>query len=135
MNERHEPGKIIVDSDWKEQVAQEKELHKSRGNSPPPAADTVANATDSVGEGPIPEASLLILVINIATQAMMSLGQIPDHLQGHVQVDLEVAKFHIDMLEILQEKTRGNLDAEELRYMESTLVQLRLAFVAASHGK
>lgn len=135
MSERHEPGKIIVDSDWKEQVAQEKERHKLHADSPVPTPDSVAGAPDEVGDGPIPEASLLILVINIATQAMMALGQIPDHLQGHVQVDLEVAKFHIDMLEILQEKTRGNLDAEESRYMEATLGQLRLAFVAASRDK
>lgn len=126
------PSKIIIDSDWKDQVAQEKEqLRKHAVDSP--AAKTESSGLDDESESPlgeIPDASFLILIVNMASQAMVALGQIPDPMDGTVNVDLEVAKFHIDMLSILQDKTRGNLDSEEARYLESSLSQLRLAFVA-----
>lgn len=135
------PGKIIIDSDWKDQVAQEKEqLRKQASDLPTGAADASHPSDDSESyQGEIPDASFLILIVNMASQAMAALGQIPDPLDGTIHVDLEVARFHIDMLSILQEKTRGNLDSEEARYLESTLSQLRLAFVAVrqrnpSHG-
>lgn len=134
MSDQTQPGKIIIDTDWKEQVAREKEsLRSAPLNSPGGDPADLPDASQEFREE-LPEASLLVLIINMATQAMIALGQVPDPIQGTADVDLQVAKFHIDMMGVLQQKTKGNLDAEESRYLESTLSQLRLAFVAVSRS-
>ena len=116
--------KIVVDGDWKEQVAREKEeLRKGASDETP--------SHEPREKGDIPEASFMILVVALATQAMAALGQVPDPINGNLALDLDVAKHHIDMLGVLQTKTEGNLDSEESRYLEATLSQLRMAYVSA----
>lgn len=121
-----EDRKIFVDSDWKEQVAKEKETLKQQESEEPQA--------DPLGHDGIPEASFTLLLVALATQAMAALGQIPDPISNQLQVHLDAAKHHIDMLGVLEEKTRGNLTDEEAGYMQTTLAQLRMAFLAANGG-
>lgn len=66
-----------------------------------------------------------------AAQALMSLGIIggPDDKTGPRQPDLDGARFAIDMLEILEQKTRGNLSDKESGLLQQLLGQARLAFV------
>ncbi|NLT77296.1 MAG: DUF1844 domain-containing protein, partial [Planctomycetes bacterium] len=49
--------------------------------------------------------------------------------------DLEMARYNIDMLEVLEAKTKGNLTAEEAQVLKNTLSELRMGFVQiAEHG-
>ncbi len=81
-----------------------------------------------------PEAKFTILVSSLATQVLVSLGQIENPLSKKKEVDLRGAKFSIDLLQMLADKTRGNLSDVEKRYLEGVLYQLRMGFVEASKG-
>ena len=75
------------------------------------------------------ELSFATFVISLSTQALALLGEIPDPVQGQTVVDLEGARQFIDILGILQEKTRGNLDAREAALLEGALYDLRMKYV------
>ncbi|HYV05968.1 MAG TPA: DUF1844 domain-containing protein, partial [Blastocatellia bacterium] len=68
-------------------------------------------------------------------EAAMHLGMIHPQGQEPLPVDLESARHLIDMLGMLQTKTRGNLTAEEDSLLENILADLRMQFVAVSKGR
>jgi hypothetical protein len=67
-----------------------------------------------------------------AQQASLFLGRIPNPQSGQSEVLLEPAKLFIDHLEMIREKTRGNLTAQEAGILNSVLTDLQMAFVQAS---
>lgn len=71
------------------------------------------------------------MVMQQTHMAQMLLGRIPHPGTGQTQTDLEGAQLFIDQLEMLEVKTRGNLDADEARMLQQSLMSLRLAFVEA----
>jgi len=121
MPEDQEP-KIIVDSDWKSQAQAEKARLAEEEKKAAPAAPT----------GEPAEASFAELLRSIAMPALMYMGQIPDPGTGKAIVALDAAKLHIDMLGILEEKTRGNLTEEEQTELGGFLRELRMIFVEIS---
>ncbi|HSF57624.1 MAG TPA: DUF1844 domain-containing protein [Candidatus Binatia bacterium] len=92
------------------------------------------NKTESSQE-PLPEINFSTFVISLSTQALMHLGEIANPLSGKSEVDVPVAKQMIDILGMLQEKTRGNLDDGEARLMEDLLFDLRMKYVEAVKKK
>ena len=69
------------------------------------------------------------LVYSLRLQAEMSLGLLP--LEDNIEPDLELARHNIDLLAMLQTKTKGNLTLEEQRALDNSLVELRFRFVEA----
>ena len=69
------------------------------------------------------------MVMQQSSMAMMLLGKSPRPETGQVVCDLEAAKFFIDQLEMLEAKTKGNLNAEEAALLKQSLMSLRMAFV------
>ncbi len=116
--------KIIIDEDWKSQVQAEKEAAKQR--SPQPAATAAAK---SGGDFQMPPASLEMLVTTLVTEAMISLGQVPHPHSGEVVFQPQQAKYLIDTIDMLHEKTRGNVTFDETQLMEQLLHQLRMVYV------
>ncbi len=82
-----------------------------------------------------PEASFAQLVLLLGTGAMQQLGLVPNPMNGKTQVDLQVAKFSIDLLGVLQEKTKGNLSDKETQMLDDLLFDLRMRFVEATRDK
>jgi hypothetical protein len=82
----------------------------------------------------LPAPTFAMLVSNFATQAMMELGEIENPISGRKERAPNRAKFTIDMLELLREKTAGNLAAEEQRFIDAALYELRLRYVAIVKG-
>jgi hypothetical protein len=78
---------------------------------------------------PLPPASFQFLLESIMMQTQMQLGilNIGDH--GEQEPNLPIARHSIDLLAILQEKTRGNLTTEENRMLENGLTELRFRFM------
>ena len=76
-----------------------------------------------------PPASMNMLISMLATQAAASMGMIAIPGQEKNEVRLDLAKHFIDMLEILENKTKGNLDNDEAQMLQGTMHQLRLMFV------
>lgn len=103
------------------------------------AAQGAAEQAFNQAAGPrptgVPEASFLNLLNMLAVEAAMHLGMIHPQGQEPLPVDLESARHLIDMLGMLQAKTRGNLTAEEDSLLENILADLRMQFVAVSKGR
>ena len=86
-------------------------------------------------DAPLPEINFSTFIISLSTQALMHLGEIADPLSGKAETDLAGAKQMIDILSLLQEKTRGNLDAGEQQLVEEILYDLRMRYVDAVKNK
>jgi len=86
-------------------------------------------APDDTASSPVPEANLSSLFLGLSTQALLHLGEIPDPESGEAARDLPSARSLIDLLAVLRDKTRGNLDAEEARLLDRILYDLRMRFV------
>lgn len=86
--------------------------------------------TAAASEG-LAEISFSAFVISLSTQALMHLGEIANPLSGKMEPDMPVAKQLIDIIGVLREKTRGNLDSGEEKLMEDVLFDLRMKYVEA----
>ena len=70
------------------------------------------------------------LIHSFQSAAMQQMGKIPSPFSGQIERDLEQARLSIDMLEMLEERTNGNLTGEEARFLKHVLTELRLNYVA-----
>ena len=70
------------------------------------------------------------LIHSFQAAAMQQMGKVPSPFSGQVERDLEQARLSIDMLEMLEERTSGNLTGEESRFLKHVLTELRLNYVA-----
>ncbi len=95
-----------------------------------PHDQATENLRDTENE-PLPEINFSTFVIGLSTQALMHLGEIDNPISGKVETDVSVAKQMIDILGMLRDKTRGNLNASEDRLMEDILFDLRMKYVEA----
>ncbi|HIA72568.1 MAG TPA: DUF1844 domain-containing protein [Phycisphaerales bacterium] len=110
---------IQVDSDWKAEAQAEKDRLI--------AAEEKADEKAETRE--IPEANFRGLLGTLASQALMGLGMHQDPSGNGVMVDLEGSKFTIDLLEMLVEKTQGNLSEEESTELKQLTQELQNRFV------
>lgn len=111
--------RIHVDDDWKTEAAREKAK--------------LADETKDVGaQGPLPTPKFAELINMIAMQAVVGLGGMTTPDGQHIPPELDLAKHHIDMLELLVTKTKGNLQAEESKLLDTVLYELRMRFVQAT---
>ena len=79
--------------------------------------------------------SFTAFVISLATTAAIHLGDVADPATGgRPELNLEGAAQMIEILSLLEQKTRGNLTAEERQVLEQVLYELRMRFVEASGG-
>lgn len=75
------------------------------------------------------EASFSVLTMSIASSAVMALGLAPDPHTNDMRKDKNMAKFNIDLLLMLREKTKGNLSQDEQKFLESVISDLQIKFV------
>lgn len=75
------------------------------------------------------EASLSVLIMSIASSAVMAMGLAPDQ-SGQVNKDKQMARFNIDLLLVLQEKTKNNLTSDEASFLENIISDLQLKYVS-----
>jgi hypothetical protein len=127
--------KIIVDEDWKAKVQAEKEAAKQAGGEPV-ASDAKAAEPSARAEHPdppMPPASFEMLVSTLATETLAALGQFPHPITGKAELHRNQAQYLIDMIDVLQQKSQGNLTPAEQQLIESVLHQLRMVFVAVAN--
>jgi hypothetical protein len=84
---------------------------------------------DNEGQCVMPEVTFPSLVLSFNTTALFHMGELAHPESGKKVVDLELAKNAIDTLGILEEKTRGNLDANEDELLTRVLYELKMRFV------
>jgi post-segregation antitoxin (ccd killing protein) len=118
-----QPAKLEVDSDWKQQAEAEKAKLSAQSTE----------ATSPAGARPADDSVRFEdLISMLVSQAMMYMGAIPDPRTGQAIVGLDYARIHIDMLAMLEEKTKGNLSPQEATLLQRVLSELRLEFVELS---
>jgi len=84
---------------------------------------------------PHPQLSFTAFVLSLASTAAIHFGDLPDPLSGApAEPNLDGAAQMIEILSLLDQKTRGNLTAEERQVLEQVLYELRMRFVQASGG-
>ena len=115
--------KIIIDEDWKSQVEAEKEALQQETNDIPSSS-----TPDPPG---MPPASFELLLSTLATEAMVAMGQLPHPVTQEASINIPHARYAIDMLEMLQAKTKGNLETGEDQLLTDLLHQLRMLFISA----
>jgi len=152
-SETHSPN---INEAANESVSQEVPAAEAESNSQHSAAEGVQQEADEIGESveseataaeseqlsekqvdelenvEFPEASFDMLLMQHHTQAMLAMGMIPDPATGQVIKNKSAAKFHIDMLGIIQERTKGNLNQGEEEALSGVLHNLRMMFVEVS---
>ena len=85
------------------------------------------------GEAALPAIDFSTFILSLSTSALLHLGLVPDAQSGRpAERNLPLARQTIDILEILETKTRGNLDPEEAKLLESLLFEIRMRFVEAN---
>jgi hypothetical protein len=105
------------------------------------ADEPLADAPDATTATPRRETAephepvtFLSFVLGLSTQAVLHLGEIPNPLTGKTEQDLLAAKHVIDILGILREKTKNNLEQAEEGLLESVLYDLRMRYVELVRG-
>ena len=83
-------------------------------------------------ERQMPPIDFATFILSLATSAQIHLGAIPNPQTGKAETNLKLAKETIDLLEILKEKTKGNLTPDEERLFEHLLYDLRMMYVERS---
>jgi hypothetical protein len=96
---------------------------------PPPAAEDQATA----GTG-LPPVDFHTFVLSLGSSALLHLGELEHPDAGAPRQDLPLAKHTIDILAMLEEKTKGNLSPAEEKLIESLLYDLRIRYVEATKG-
>ena len=122
-NEKKDEKKIFIDEDWKQQAKKEKEVLAADEESQKQEAE------EGGRQGALPEGDFAALVSMLFTQTLFSLGFIQVKGQEKRAPDLALAKYNIDMLGMLEAKTKGNLNDEEQQAITSALGELRMVYV------
>jgi hypothetical protein len=113
---------LSADEEWKSHVRAENEaLEKQFGEHPEPATSAEQTA--------FPKPDFAMLVGTFSTQAMVALGMLPNPMTGKLEPQLDLARYLIDLLDLMEHKTKGNLNRAEQLFLDDTLHQLRMAYV------
>ncbi|MBI3599511.1 MAG: DUF1844 domain-containing protein [Nitrospinae bacterium] len=84
------------------------------------------------GNTHFPEVNFTAFILSLSSSAMLHFGDIEDPVSGKKEKNLLMAKHTIDMIDMLREKTKGNLTGDEERLMENILCELKLRYVKES---
>lgn len=103
---------------------------KPAASEPPPSKPKPAVGSDpESSQAPLPQINFPTFIASLNASALVHLGIIEDPVSGKAEKNLPMAKQTIDILSMLQQKTAGNLTADEDSMLKSILYDLRILFV------
>ena len=123
-----------VDAEGKDMEQGQSDNSKSTSSAKVKGEDRKPGTPKSQQEGSSPEIDFSSFIMSFATQALMQLGEISPPPGMEIPKDVNAAKQTIDILSMLQIKTKGNLDPREDSLMEEILHNLRITYVKVSKG-
>jgi transposase-like protein len=137
-----EKPSLHIDTDWKRQAQEEKkrlvEEESKKAAAAPAAALTAPGAAPAPGarpgarpRGELPPANFATLVQSMLTQILFYLGDLTTR-GSEPTVNLDLAKHQIDILGILEEKTRNNVTPEEKQLLDTALYESRMRYVSVA---
>ncbi len=94
--------------------------------------ETQNNSGNNNSDTTTPEINFSSFLMGLATQAMVCMGEIPNPVDNKTEKNFPVAQQTIDILSLLEEKTKGNLTEDESRLFSEILAALKLSYVKAS---
>jgi hypothetical protein len=125
-----EKGFIIKD---RRSFDKEGELKEEKGASDDGSQKTKEEKREQDSQRiPLPEVNFNSLIFSLSSSALLNMGDIAEPQTGERKKDLPMAKYSIDIISMLQEKTKGNLTEEEHKFLDNILADLRLRYVKAS---
>ena len=132
-----------VDESWKEQASLEKDIlakePKQQASqeqiSPNVPFDQAQGSEKDAQQSQSVEINFLNYITSLGFQAMIFMGEIPNPVTNEIDKNLEQAKFLIDTLSMLKEKTEGNLNEQEKMLLENSVYELQVKYVQASGDK
>ena len=98
------------------------------------AREKAGKAKKRLLDGEVPPADFFTILATFQLPAMQFLGEVRDPTSEKIEVHPSLAKYYIDCLAVLDEKTRGNLQDEEKKALDNVLTQLRLLYVKNAPG-
>ena len=119
-----------VDESWKEQAELEKHAQPKGSAQGAPAVEAVKQQSPEAGESL--EARFDMFPSGLAMEAFVAMGDMPHPSTRKQSTNLAQAKYLINLLGILEDKTRGNLTADEEKLLKDILYQLRMRYLAKS---
>ena len=131
----NEPTKKRVDESWKEQVQREKQVEPAAAaSSAPPSQPGQSQPGPETKETPAagdesPEARWDLFMSGLAMEALIAMGDMAHPVTKKPAVDLHRAKYLVDLMGVLEEKTKGNLSVDEERLLTDALYQLRMRYL------
>jgi len=126
-NEEQEKGFVIKDRRFSAKTEAEEPPQTKGEKTPEPATEERADQ-----EAPLPEITFPSLLLSLSTSALIQLGEIQDPISKETVKNLPLAKQTIDLIGMLKEKTKGNLTAEEEKFMDNILFDLKMRYVKAA---
>ena len=128
MSETEDKGYTIKDRRFHQLSEEEKaEARKTESNQKQAFQEAAQKA--AAGAVPAPEITFASLILSLSSTAFMNLGALPDPNTGQTEKNLTLAKQTIDLLGVLREKTRNNLELEEENLFDHLLYDLRMAYI------
>jgi hypothetical protein len=127
MSEEKEKGFVVKDRRMFSQEGQSEEAPREK-----PLGEGVKPETEPQGgpaHAPLPKINFPTFVASLNASALVHLGVIEDPVSGTAEKNLPMAKQTIDILSMLQQKTSGNLTADEEAMLKSILYDLRILYV------
>lgn len=115
-------------------VSDEAKPEPQSQSQPEPAEEGELENAEAELPGAEDPASFASFMMSIASNAASSLGMMEHPVTGKREVDLELGKHWIDVLGMLQQKTRGNLLPQEKQILEGLLADLRMQYVSLTHA-
>ena len=129
-------GFVIKDRRSFDESGELKEEQEDKKQEPKEKTEPRTSERDSKTEtqerGPLPEVNFQSLIFSLSSSALFHLGEIADPQTGQKQKDLPLAKHSIDTIALLKEKTKGNLEDEEQKFLDNILTDLRWRYVKAT---
>jgi hypothetical protein len=109
--------------------SEEKARAAAAGESSGSSQQAQASTAFSQSREAAPEITFATFVVGLSTQALVHLGELPDPHSAQPATDLAAAQQLIDIIAMLETKTRGNLDRDEQAMLEAILFELRMKYV------
>ena len=104
--------------------------HAAPPQQPAAAADNPPPASGDLGEDGMPQARFDLFVSGLAMEALIALGEMAHPVTRRQSLNLPQARYLIDLLGVLENKTKGNLSMDEAQMLKDTLYQLRMRYLS-----
>ncbi|MDD5232901.1 MAG: DUF1844 domain-containing protein [Syntrophales bacterium] len=127
---KNDKGFVVKDRRQFDSSGAMREDDESRaGKEQPPREEKAGRKPESKESSIVPEINFSNFILSLGTSVVFHFGDIPDPVTKKAERNLDAAKQSIDIISMLEEKTRGNLDENEKKLMTELLYELRMRYV------